>query len=55
LLSGFLSDTLKSYDPGFYVAGTMIAFSGVMLFIIPPIQNRMFKNDEKLQRIDTVA
>jgi len=29
---------MGSYDPGFYVAGTMIALSGLMLFFIPCIQ-----------------
>ena len=35
---GRLKDTTGSYDPGFYVAGTMIALSGLMLFVIPCVQ-----------------
>lgn len=37
-IAGMLYDGLKSYDPGFYVAGSMIAVSGIMLFRIPAIQ-----------------
>lgn len=37
-IAGMLYDGLKSYDPGFYVAGSMIAVSGIMLFRIPAIK-----------------
>ena len=37
-IAGRLKDNLGSYDPGFYLAGTMIAASGLMLFFIPCIQ-----------------
>ncbi|XP_066992599.1 monocarboxylate transporter 12 [Anabrus simplex] len=40
-IAGILYDALKSYDPGFVVAGVMMAVSGVMLFIIPPVQRRI--------------
>ena len=36
---GWLYDVTQSYDPGFYLAGTMIAISGLMLFVIPYIHN----------------
>uniref|UniRef100_T1JMT4 Major facilitator superfamily (MFS) profile domain-containing protein n=1 Tax=Strigamia maritima TaxID=126957 RepID=T1JMT4_STRMM len=36
-ITGSLYDWLESYDPGFYVAGAMIAASGLMLFMIPVI------------------
>lgn len=35
---GRLKDVTGSYDPGFYVAGFMIAISGLMLFFIPCLQ-----------------
>ncbi|KAG8228578.1 hypothetical protein J437_LFUL009283 [Ladona fulva] len=37
-IAGWLYDALGSYDPGFYVAGVMIAVSGLVLFFIPPLQ-----------------
>lgn len=35
---GFLFDVSQSYAPGFLFAGVMIAFSGFILFFIPPLQ-----------------
>lgn len=35
---GFLFDKTQSYAPGFLFAGVMIAFSGFILFFIPPLQ-----------------
>lgn len=35
---GFLYDNTHSYTPGFLFAGIMIAFSGLILFLIPPLQ-----------------
>jgi len=40
-IAGRLRDTTNSYDPAFYVAGTMIAISGLMLYFIPLIQRCM--------------
>lgn len=37
-LAGWLYDITLSYNPGFILAGTTIAMSGVMLFAIPPMQ-----------------
>lgn len=37
-LAGWLYDITGSYNPGFILAGTTIAISGVMLFAIPPLQ-----------------
>lgn len=39
-IAGVLYDVLKSYDPGFMVAGVTIALSGLILFFIPCIQRR---------------
>lgn len=38
-IAGGLYDMLKSYNPGFYMAGIMIAASGAMLFAIPLVQH----------------
>lgn len=40
---GFLYDTTLSYTPGFVFAGLMIAFSGFILFFIPPLQRYLIK------------
>ncbi|XP_046734618.1 monocarboxylate transporter 1 isoform X5 [Diprion similis] len=53
-IAGWLHDGLGSYDPGFWVAGSMIAISGLMLFFIPPLQRYLRKKAEKSQRIDFV-
>lgn len=37
-MAGWLYDITLSYDPGFILAGSTIAISGVMLFSIPPMQ-----------------
>lgn len=37
-LAGWLYDITLSYNPGFILAGTTIAMSGIMLFAIPPMQ-----------------
>ena len=36
--TGWLYDILGSYDAGFYVAGTVIVLSGLMLFCIPVVE-----------------
>ncbi|XP_049880242.1 monocarboxylate transporter 12-B [Pectinophora gossypiella] len=38
--AGWLYDALHSYAPGFYVAGATISLSGVILFLIPVIEQR---------------
>ncbi|KAF8767570.1 Monocarboxylate transporter 12 like protein [Argiope bruennichi] len=37
-ITGWLYDFLGSYDPGFFMSGTMIAISGIMLFLVPCLQ-----------------
>lgn len=37
-IAGWLYDATGSYDISFYVAGTVVAFSGAVLYIIPVIQ-----------------
>jgi len=46
-IAGALFDATKSYDMGFYVAGVMMAVSGIMLFFIPCVQRYA---SEKLHR-----
>ncbi|XP_046586395.1 monocarboxylate transporter 5 isoform X1 [Neodiprion lecontei] len=53
-IAGWLHDGLGSYDPGFWVAGSMIAISGLMLFFIPVLQRYLRKKAEKSQRISVV-
>ncbi|XP_069688368.1 monocarboxylate transporter 13 isoform X2 [Periplaneta americana] len=42
-IAGWLYDALRSYNPGFYVAGVTIAASGIMLFFIPALQRHLMK------------
>lgn len=49
---GSLYDYTKSYVPGFIFAGVMIGVSGLMLFIIPPLQAYM---DRQHMRVATNA
>lgn len=37
---GWLYDITLSYGPAFLLAGTMIAISGLVMFLIPPIQRQ---------------
>lgn len=41
---GWLYDALESYDPGFFTAGGMITISGLILFFIPTVQQRIQRN-----------
>ncbi|XP_055585948.1 monocarboxylate transporter 13 [Uranotaenia lowii] len=53
-LAGSLYDITESYKPGFILAGTTIAISGVMLFVIPCMQKRLSQkqksNEVQLQQ-----
>lgn len=48
-MTGWIYDMTQSYDPGFYLAGALIALSGLMLFAIPYMQTTDCKdqNQEK--------
>ncbi|XP_018324222.1 uncharacterized protein LOC108736335 isoform X2 [Agrilus planipennis] len=46
-IAGSLYDALHSYDPGFWVSGATVALSGVVLFVIPPIQRHRAKNNAR--------
>ncbi|XP_015176547.1 PREDICTED: monocarboxylate transporter 12 [Polistes dominula] len=48
-IAGWLYDGLGSYDPGFYTAGSMIAISGLILFLIPLLQKQ--EDARKLKRL----
>ncbi|XP_058806582.1 monocarboxylate transporter 13 [Phymastichus coffea] len=54
-IAGALKDASGLYDPGFYVAGGMIAVSGLMLFVIPPIQRRKRRRAEQLSGLQAGA
>lgn len=43
VLIGWLYDITMSYAPAFLLAGIMIAISGLVMFLIPPIQTHRFK------------
>lgn len=49
---GSLYDYTNSYVPGFLFAGSMIGISGLMLFIIPPLQAYL---DRQHMRVSTTA
>jgi hypothetical protein len=50
-----LKDNLGSYDAGFYLAGSMIAISGLMLFFIPCLQRWTKSKETKAADISTKA
>ncbi|CAD1473627.1 unnamed protein product [Heterotrigona itama] len=52
-IAGWLYDVLQSYDPGFFTAGGMITISGLLLFFIPIIQQKIRKtvNTQKTKNI----
>lgn len=52
-IGGWLIDLLKSTDPAFYLAGVMIALSGLMLFSIPPVQKRLKRLREEETKKNT--
>ncbi|XP_017886943.2 monocarboxylate transporter 12 isoform X2 [Ceratina calcarata] len=45
-IAGWLYDALKSYDPGFLTAGGMMTVSGLILFFIPVIQQKIQKREK---------
>ncbi|KAK6622975.1 hypothetical protein RUM43_008827 [Polyplax serrata] len=45
-IAGWLYDAFATYDPGFVVAGVMIAISGIMLFVIPSLQRYLEKRKQ---------
>lgn len=48
-LAGWLYDITYSYNPGFILAGSTIAISGVMLFAIPPLQRHLARKHQNQQ------
>ncbi|KAE9533341.1 hypothetical protein AGLY_009244 [Aphis glycines] len=46
-IAGWLYDVTGSYNPGFYLSGSNIAISGLMLFIIPYVQRRCERKELK--------
>ncbi|RZB39502.1 monocarboxylate transporter 5 [Asbolus verrucosus] len=46
-IAGALYDITLSYDPGFYFAGITISLSGVILFLIPPVQRCRNKKHQR--------
>lgn len=54
-LAGWLYDMTESYKPGFILAGSTIAISGTMLFLIPPLQRYLARKARKQQQMTTAA
>jgi hypothetical protein len=52
-MTGRLKDNLGSYDAGFYLAGSMIAISGLMLYFIPCLQRWTKSKETKAADIST--
>uniref|UniRef100_T1GDJ5 Major facilitator superfamily (MFS) profile domain-containing protein n=1 Tax=Megaselia scalaris TaxID=36166 RepID=T1GDJ5_MEGSC len=48
-LAGWISDQTGSYTPGFLLAGIMIIISGVILFLIPPLQKYYAKRNKVIE------
>ncbi|XP_015114144.1 monocarboxylate transporter 12 [Diachasma alloeum] len=46
-IAGWLKDGLGSYQPGFVGAGVMIAVSGLILFLIPVLQRKVRRKEER--------
>lgn len=54
-MAGWLYDITLSYNPGFILAGSTIAISGVMLFAIPPMQRYLARKQASSTAPKTVA
>ncbi|XP_025198138.1 monocarboxylate transporter 5-like [Melanaphis sacchari] len=51
-IAGWLFDIMGSYNPGFYLSGSNIAVSGLMLFTIPYMQRRLERKElEKMTAV----
>jgi len=51
-IAGWLYDVMDSYNPAFYLSGTNIAASGLMLFVIPYVQRRCERKElEKMTAV----
>lgn len=44
---GWLFDLTGSYSPAFLMAGLMIAISGLVMFVIPPLQRFQARKSER--------
>ncbi|XP_057325967.1 monocarboxylate transporter 12 [Microplitis mediator] len=54
-IAGWLYDALNSYDPGFFVGGAMITISGLILFLIPPLQRCIKQKEETFKVVNVTA
>ncbi|XP_011177546.1 monocarboxylate transporter 12-B isoform X3 [Zeugodacus cucurbitae] len=54
-IGGWMFDVTNSYDPAFLLAGITIAISGVMLFVIPPLQRHLENKSKQQQQISRGA
>ncbi|XP_065075123.1 monocarboxylate transporter 5 [Ochlerotatus camptorhynchus] len=54
-MAGWLYDITLSYSPGFILAGSTIAASGVMLFAIPPMQRHLARKQASAMVVTSVG
>ncbi|XP_034237651.1 monocarboxylate transporter 12 isoform X1 [Thrips palmi] len=52
-IGGKLKDDTNSYKPSFWVAGVAMALSGLMLFVVPPIQRMQAEKRRKAQIVSS--
>nr|XP_036232034.1 uncharacterized protein LOC106626718 isoform X2 [Bactrocera oleae]XP_036232035.1 uncharacterized protein LOC106626718 isoform X2 [Bactrocera oleae] len=50
-IGGWMYDITNSYGPAFLMAGITIAISGVMLFVIPPLQRHLESKAKQKQQV----
>ncbi|EDV32768.1 monocarboxylate transporter 1 [Drosophila ananassae] len=54
-IGGWLFDLTGSYDPAFLMAGLMIAISGLVMFVIPPLQRFQARKSEQKHHAEHLA
>ncbi|XP_054729548.1 uncharacterized protein LOC129238524 isoform X1 [Anastrepha obliqua] len=54
-IGGWLYDVTNSYGPAFFMAGITIAISGIILFVIPPIQRHLDAKAKQQQQANAQA
>ncbi|XP_013113022.2 monocarboxylate transporter 12 [Stomoxys calcitrans] len=51
-IGGWMYDITLSYSPAFILAGVMIAISGLIMFVVPPLQRRIARKEMELNAHD---
>ena len=50
--TGLMNENTGSYSYGFIFTGFILLLSGLMLFVVPSLQNKKLKNQEKSRTMD---